>query len=168
MRKLVWGAVLLSGVALALAGCASTPEECDPSKDVGYFNKIGCTVSGAYAERIEQKEQQLADLRAETARINALTRELEAQRGSMVADYDAMQKLLAQSEAELSQVRQSLQSKKALSQNLEQQIADTQTQITKMRESAPNQLLLEREAERQQLEKMMQELADQLENANNY
>ena len=45
----------LSLCALLLAGCASTPEECDPSQDQGFFGKIGCVVSGSYDERVEQR-----------------------------------------------------------------------------------------------------------------
>lgn len=172
MGKLGLGKLMLLGGVVGsigcLSACASTPQECDPSKDVGYFGKIGCVVSGSYAQRVEQKEQQLANLQAEAVRINALTRELEAQRATLVADYESTQKMLTQSEAELQQVRQSLQKKQALSRNLEQQIADTQSQITKMREDGPYQLLLEREAERQQLENMLQELAQQLEAADSY
>ena len=32
--------------AMLLTACTATPEECDPTRDPGFFNKIGCTFSG--------------------------------------------------------------------------------------------------------------------------
>lgn len=167
-HKLSLALLSLCGSAFLLAGCTTTAQECDPTQDVGFFNKIGCVVSGSYEERVEQKEQTLADLRAETEQLNALIRDIEAQRSSMLNDYDAAQKMLAKTESELQSVRNRLAQKQALSQDLEQKIAAAQQQVDAMQQASPNQVLLEREAERQELETLLQELTTQMEAASTY
>ena len=117
---------------------------------------------------MEQKEQTLADLRAETEQLNALIRDIEAQRSSMLNDYDAAQKMLVKTESELQSVRNRLAEKQALSQDLEQKIAAAQQQVDAMQQASPNQVLLEREAERQELETLLQELTTQMEAASTY
>ena len=51
--------------AMLLTACTATPEECDPTRDPGFFNKIGCTFSGSYSERVEQKKVAVEQLRQE-------------------------------------------------------------------------------------------------------
>jgi uncharacterized protein (DUF342 family) len=53
-------AVLFTVVVCAhLAGCATTPEQCDP-RSGGFFGALSCSTSGAYQQRIEQKQSGLA------------------------------------------------------------------------------------------------------------
>ena len=94
----------LSLCALLLAGCASTPEECDPSQDQGFFGKIGCVVSGSYDERVEQREQRVETLKAENQRLNQLARDLFAQDALVKAQVSEQNRMLDHAKSELYEV----------------------------------------------------------------
>jgi septal ring factor EnvC (AmiA/AmiB activator) len=58
-----------------LAGCAVTPEQCDPrNADAGFATKFGCSTQGVYAQRVEAKEQVLLD----EQKTNLMFREVQA------------------------------------------------------------------------------------------
>lgn len=148
--------------ALSVSACTTTAADCDPSQDVGFFNKIGCAVSGSYSERVEQKEQQVADLKAETERLNAMTRDLHTQSAIIRSDYQAQVKVLDHLEDQLYGVKDSLAEKKALNSDLENKIASVQAQMEKMRQEGVNQTVLQREQERAQLQQQLEELRQQV------
>ena len=53
-------------LAVGLAGCAMTPEQCDPSnRDASLLTKMSCDASGAYRAGIDQKEQALVSAQEE-------------------------------------------------------------------------------------------------------
>ena len=95
-------------VALTLCGCSMTAQECDPSVDNGYFGKIGCTFSGAYSDRVEQKEIENERLRKENATLALLAEQIEDQNrllygtiNDRAASLDAIVGTLDKLEAEL-------------------------------------------------------------------
>ena len=125
----------LSLCALLLAGCASTPEECDPSQDQGFFGKIGCVVSGSYDERVEQREQRVETLKAENQRLNQLARDLFAQDALVKAQVSEQNRMLDHAKSELYEVERTLTQKKALDADLQDQIAQAKAQIDAIKKS---------------------------------
>ncbi len=125
----------LSLCALLLAGCASTPEECDPSQDQGFFGKIGCVVSGSYDERVEQREQRVETLKAENQRLNQLARDLFAQDALVKAQVSEQNRMLDHAKSELYEVERTLAQKKALDADLQDQIAQAKAQIDAIKKS---------------------------------
>ena len=158
-------ALLVSSAALALmvTGCTSTPEECDPSQDPGFFNKMGCTFSGSYNERIQQKEQQVADLKAENERLNQLARDIFDKDTLLKANVGEKVRLLDKATAEINAVEASLAKKRALSSDLQDQIDDMRAKIDKAKKSSGAQLTIKQKQKQiEELEAQLQELQDSL------
>lgn len=58
-----------------LAGCAVTPEQCDPrNADAGFATKFSCSTQGVYDQRVEAKERLLLD----EQKANQMFREVHA------------------------------------------------------------------------------------------
>lgn len=115
--------------ALMLSGCTTTPQECDPSQDQGFFGKIGCVVSGSYEARIDERQQRVAELKAENERLNQLARDLFAQDALVKADISEQNRMLDHARSELYAVESSLAKKQALSADLQEQIDEAKAQI---------------------------------------
>lgn len=126
---------LVGSCALMLTSCASTPEECDPSQDQGFFGKIGCTVSGSYDERIEQREARVESLKAENERLNQLARDLFAKDALVKGQISEQNRLLDHAQSELYALEGELAQKKALSSDLQDQITKAQEQIEALKKS---------------------------------
>lgn len=153
--------LLALGTASLLSACASTPEECDPSKDQGYFGKMGCVFSGSYQERVDQKEQHLADLKAETEQLNALARDFHAKSAQLYKDNESRLKLLNQVEDELNDLESKLAAKKALSLDLQDKLDAAKNQVQKMKHSdAGAEMIKKKEAEKSVFEKQLADLKE--------
>lgn len=72
MKKLAFFSLPIS--VLLLAGCSATPDECDPSKELSFIQKMACTNSGSYEQRIDAKN---SELRGELAHNATLSSELQ-------------------------------------------------------------------------------------------
>ena len=118
-----------------LSACASTPEECDPSQDQGFFGKIGCSVSGSYEERINQREQRVETLKAENERLNQLARDLFAKDALVKGQISEQNRLLDHAQSELFALEGTLAKKKALSSDLQDQITKAQEQIDALKKA---------------------------------
>lgn len=131
MAKLKLVAVSLSA-ALLLSACASTPEECDPSQDQGFFGKMGCVVTGSYDARVQAKQQNVDKLQSEIESINQMTRDIHAKHRALMGDYFARQKVLDQTTEDLYNLERKLAQKKALSVDLQERIDKAQQQVATM------------------------------------
>ena len=61
-----------------LTGCASTPAECNP-REVDFFKNTGCLVSGAYRERQQGLETDLAGEQARNQAFRSVLADLQAE-----------------------------------------------------------------------------------------
>lgn len=157
--------VLLVGVgaSLLLSACASTPEECDPSQDQGFFGKMGCVVTGSYEARVQAKEQKVADLKAEIESINQTTRDLHAQQRALMGDYFERLKVLDQTKSDLAALEQKLAKKKALSLDLQERIDKAQKQVSNMStRSAAAQSIAQKEKQIEELNAQLQALSNDM------
>ena len=120
--------------ALVLTACTSTPEECDPTRDPGFFNKIGCVFSGSYSQRVEQKKVEIEQLRQEQKEMLATYQELEANRSKMINDKAERKRQLDKLDANIAKVRSNLAKKNALTKEYQQKL----DKIKKKRKNARN------------------------------
>lgn len=172
-KKTLWLATAAAAVAMNVVGCASTPEECDPSQDPGFFGKIGCTVSGSYDKRIEQKEQQVADLKSEIAILNQMTRELNAQDALLKGTYAERIRVLDSLKSDLYQLQNNLARKQALNTELQDKIAQMEAQIAELESEAETSVagqkqLSEKRAKIEKLKATLVALTGELQSESQY
>ena len=98
----------ISFVALAtlICGCTVSKEECDPRVDPGFFNKLGCTVSGSYSQRVEDKKEHVAKLREELHALSQETAALNDEDALINEDRASAQRRLDRINAELLKLEQ--------------------------------------------------------------
>lgn len=154
--------VLSIAAVFTLSACSMSAQECDPSVDNGYFGKIGCTFSGAYSDRVAQKQLENDRLRQENATLAALGEQIEDQNrllygtiNDRAASLDAISKTLDKLEAEL-------KAKNKLSAEAKAQIANTQKTVGTMQKNNGKVLIAKREAELKELEEQKAKLTDML------
>jgi DNA repair exonuclease SbcCD ATPase subunit len=112
----LWVRRLFSLVTLTLiAGCAVTPEACDP-KQGGFVHSVGCLGSGAYGKRQEALEARLTH----EHELNQAFRKLLA---SIEEEERRTKETLARKQAEYEEIDQAW---KALSQLLQQRSQQNQ------------------------------------------
>lgn len=150
--------LLLLIPAFVLAGCTMTAQECDPSADPGFFNKIGCTVSGSYAERVETKEQDLKALKDENARLQKIHDELSNERALVRGSMEQRQLQLNSISNQLADLRSSLASKNQLSDNLKAKLDDLNSQLEAMKNTPAQASILEKRQELNRLKAEYEEL----------
>ena len=148
--------------AITLCGCSMTAQECDPSVDNGYFGKIGCTFSGAYSDRVEQKEIENERLRKENATLALLAEQIEDQNrllygtiNDRAASLDAIVGTLDKLEAEL-------KAKNKLTAEAKAQLESTKKTVGNMQKNNGQMLIAKREAELKELEEQKAKLTDLL------
>lgn len=115
---------------LGLYGCATSMQECDPAQG-GFFRGVGCSASGAYGDR---QEQRYASLRQERMQQDVLRKEYSdvlqeqedtsAQRAALQGQYAALQR-------DLRSLQASLRTSRSSSTSLEQQVSRLQAAATK-------------------------------------
>jgi len=86
----------LLAMIMTLLGCATTPEECDPSAG-GFIKGVSCKVSGAYDERIKQREETLSDLQKQQELLGTA-------KGKLETEYTAKSQLVVEEREEVRQL----------------------------------------------------------------
>lgn len=100
---------LLAAAGTLIAGCASTPGQCDPKKE-DFFNNTGCLTSGTYKQRQRDLESELSRERSRNAMFRALLADLEAEQAQVRGQLQAKQAAYASVDAAWRDVRSSLSS----------------------------------------------------------
>lgn len=163
MSKAKVGSVAIAATLL-LSACASTPEECDPSQDQGFFGKMGCIVTGSYEVRVNAKQQKANDLSAEIASINQMTRDIHAQNRALMGDYFARMKVLDKTKEDLYMLESSLAKKKALNSDLQDQLNSVKDKVDAMStQSAASQSIAKKQKEIDELNEELDLLAKAME-----
>lgn len=93
--------ICLVSALSTLTACSVTPEQCDPSVESSVWNKMACTTSGTYDNRVQEKERTLA---GEKSRHTALNKEY----ASTQKKAKDVQRTLAQKKAELAKLNKSV------------------------------------------------------------
>lgn len=121
MRKYVLLASLL------LAGCATSPEDCDlHAQDPGFITKLSCVTSGGYRQKVDDQERQVRQSQRDNniARQDlADTQTREQASAQKLADEKAR---LTAAQSDLAQTLKKLRSGKANNQQRQQEIKQLQ------------------------------------------
>lgn len=152
-------ALMLAAALAALSGCATTPDECDPSVDPGFLDKLGCTVSGSYGERVAQKEREVTNLWAEQEEVRKMSASLEESRALVEADLSARRAELDGINARVGDLERRLREKRAMGAYLQRRIDDVYEQLREMQDTPANAVLLQKQQERDELRRRLDELA---------
>jgi len=96
MKRLLPALAASLCLPLALAACATTPGDCDPARE-DFFNNTGCLVSGAYRQREQNLQADVARERRLNASFRIVLEEIQAEqaqvRGTLRARQDAQARL---------------------------------------------------------------------------
>lgn len=155
LRVLGLSMALLTAV---LTGCTMSAAECDPSTDPGFFNKIGCTVSGSYAQRVELKEAELQALQAENdklTRIGRLLSDEESMLEGNLAQRRAQHQALV---SEVESLRSALKAENQLTDNLNNQLKSLEEKSAALQQLPDNTPLLERQQRLSELQAQYDQL----------
>lgn len=110
--------------ALMLAGCASTPADCNSANhDASLIAKMQCEHSGGYSAQIRQREQELLDARAENELFHRVYEEISAQQQATRQSLDTQRQRQASLQRSLSSLLTQLKSRHASKGQVQQQIA---------------------------------------------
>jgi len=94
-------------VTALLAGCATTPGACDPTRD-DFFNNTSCLASGAYRQRQRDLESTLTSEQSRNRAFRALLADIQAEKTAVRSDLRAQQAAYARAEANWRQIKGSL------------------------------------------------------------
>lgn len=105
-----------------LSGCTTTAQQCDPRIELGMLDKLGCSMSGSYKERIDTKQKELND--------TLLTgKALESSLDIAEDEQEAVSKQKATKQAKLAKMNQSINAKLVQVKMLSQGNHQAQSQI---------------------------------------
>ena len=78
MNRIVLTAAAALGLSLALAACATTPGACDPARE-DFFKNTSCLTSGAYRQREQNLQAEVARERRRNASFRIVLEEVQAE-----------------------------------------------------------------------------------------
>ncbi len=126
----------LAVALLALSGCATTPQECDPSnQDAGILNKAGCVYGGHYQQRIDNKQDILLDEQKANRLFQATYDSLQQESAQVSADITRQQASLKRMRENVTALLAELNSATGGNQQLEQQIRDIENHLQTMQQT---------------------------------
>jgi len=140
VRPLFWvNRNTLAGGLLAtllLSGCASTPQDCDPSnQDAGILNKAGCVYGGHYEQRIEERQTLLLDAQKTNQLFQATYDSLQQESGTVAADLASQQASLDRAQNQVGALLAELKAAGGGNRQLQQQIAQVESQLQQMQQT---------------------------------
>ncbi|WP_333715429.1 hypothetical protein [Pantoea eucrina] len=108
---------------LILAGCATSPQECDlHAQNPSFITKLSCTTSGGYRQKVDDQERQVLQSQRENkiAQQNLTDTHIRVQASSQkLADEQARFKA---AQSDLAQTLKKLKSGKVINQQRQQEI----------------------------------------------
>jgi len=108
---------------LILAGCATSPQECDlHAQNPSFITKLSCTTSGGYRQKVDDQERQVLQSQRENkiAQQNLTDTHIRVQASSQkLADEQARFKA---AQSDLAQTLKKLKSGKAINQQRQHEI----------------------------------------------
>lgn len=154
--------LLAAGTALLLAGCASTPEECDPTTgDVSLIRKFNCKYSGTYDKRVDMKEQTLAHEKELNTEFKSALAAIEKEKSLVNADLKTRQ-------VNRQELNQSVNNLLAQARVKSKNRADIQTRINTIEkqlnesQNSPDKSTMEKQLELENLKNQVTDLQSDL------
>lgn len=123
---------------VALAGCATTPQQCNPhDRQASLLTKMSCDSSGAYREVVVQREQDVVLAQQENAQFQALFESIEKQRLSLRQDLAQQQQAHAQMVTTTQNLLNQLASKQGNNAKLKSQLSAAQRDLNALKAAPP-------------------------------
>jgi chromosome segregation ATPase len=146
-----------------LAGCAVTPEQCDPrNADASFATKFGCSTQGVYDQRVEAKERLLLDeqktnqmFREVHAAIEQERREVGQQLANQQKQHDALNR-------SLKPLLDEIKSKARGNQRIEAEIAAVEKELGNVNQQQENRTELQKRQEIRKLQNAVKNLQSEL------
>lgn len=129
MKKLALLSLPLA--SLMLVGCSATQAECDPNKELGFIQKIACTNSGSYEQRIETKN---TELRGELDYNAALHTELQSTR----TEHQQVRRNVEKAQNQISNVNSSIKQTKTQTATKQRNVTKLQSEISAIKKNIAN------------------------------
>lgn len=157
--KILRNTVVLCSLLL-LAGCATTPSNCDPSNiNASLITKMNCDHSGSYAARVHQRERDLIAAREENAAFRQVYENLQAQQQatqlSLAEQRSHQDQLNSSLDRLLSQLRTRHTDKMDVQQQIEALQQQLETEQKRMQNADPATL----QARQQELKNLHQKVS---------
>lgn len=133
--KLLQASSCLLAAAL-LAGCASTPRQCNSyNANASLLEKASCDFSGGYSEQVRQQEQELAQARAENEHFRQVYQQIAEQQAATSLSLQEQQRKQADLNRSLRGLLSQLQARHASKAEVQQQIIQLQQQMHNLEQS---------------------------------
>lgn len=118
-------------VVLTLAGCATTPTNCDfVDSDPSLITKMRCDHSGGYSDQIRLREQELLDARAENELFRSVYEEIKTQQQTTRQSLEAQRMQHAKLSQTLNNLLSQLKNRHASKSEVQQQIASLEKELS--------------------------------------
>jgi chromosome segregation ATPase len=149
--------ILLLSPFIFLAGCSTTPEQCDPTNtNIGIMDKISCNYSGNYQARIDQKKQILEDEVRANQQFKEIYATIEKQKNDTSLSIKQKQAQHQKLKTDLTKLTNEVKQKAKGRDDLQAQVKDIEQQLNKVNNS--NSSELEKQVELDKLNKKLQQL----------
>lgn len=153
LRKPGYG-IIAGALGLLIAGCATTTSDCDPAQG-GYLRGIGCSVSGGYNQRQEDRQETLREERLQQAQLRGEYEDTLAEQRTVRSKRRATEQQYSAVRRDLNQMQARLASSKTRGSNLQGEIAGMQSEVSMLEQDT-----FTPEAEKaERLERLMEEKA---------
>ena len=156
VNRFICPLTVVISASLILGGCATTPGDCDPSKE-SFYNNTSCLASGAYKQRQRNLQTELAAEQSRNAAFKAVLAELQLEQSQVRTTLKAREARYARLDAAWRDLKRSLgteqQQNTALASRIEQIDSEVEARKapaieseakrkTQMREDLKRQVLL--------------------------
>ncbi|MWN05231.1 hypothetical protein [Gilliamella sp. Pas-s95] len=149
--------LLLLSPLIFLAGCSTTPEQCDPTNtNIGIMDKISCNYSGNYQARIDQKKQILENEVRANQQFKEIYATIEKQKNATSLSIKQKKAQQQKLKTDLTKLTNEVKQKAKGRDDLQAQVKDIEQQLNKVNNS--NSSELEKQVELEKLNKKLQQL----------
>ena len=124
--------IFVYAIFIALSGCATT-RDCDPRRDPGLFGSINCHSSGAYSQRIEDKQLELSNAKSESTAIRQKLSGTQATSQQLAIDIQQAESQLNDMDNQLRTLQSSLKHTKGANSSLNSEISKLQKKISNLK-----------------------------------
>ncbi|EHK60306.1 lipoprotein [Halomonas sp. GFAJ-1] len=156
--------IMIASSVVLLAGCATTPEQCDPyNRDASLVAKLSCDTSGAYRAQVEQREQQVRLDQEENALFHQVYSDIRAQQQATREDLSVQQEKQQALNSSLQTLLTRLQARSGEELGLQHRLNAIEQQLNANQEPARDEAEIEaRRARLAELEQQVSRLQQSL------
>lgn len=163
-KTMMTNVIMIASSMLLLAGCATTPEQCDPyNRDASLVAKLSCDTSGAYRAQVEKREQQVHLDQEENALFHQVYQDIQAQQNATRESLSVQQEKQQSLNNSLQALLNRLQARTGEELGLQHRLNDIEQQLHANQEPARDEAdMVARRARLAELEQQVSRLQQSL------